>query len=337
MFTWKKWIHLFMITSLFTVGPVADSFADQAADERIESSYSPLFIVQFAGREWTLNLNDVGFDGIDPTTLDRQAFMNWFHLVVEKEVNRPPRSAYFKGRKIVPHQLGRTIDREQVTEWLDQIHDYINRPVPLPVIWTQPALSTNQVKRLKEKKLGSYTTYFNPNNRNRSHNIELSTQAIDHFILMPGEIFSFNRVVGERSIKKGYRPARIIVKGEYSEGVGGGVCQTSSTLFNSVDAAGLRIIQRVSHSKQVTYVPEHRDATVSWGGPDFKFQNQLNEPILIVATIKKGMLKISVYGPRKIHYHPRFVPPSPKFSQVSHPVEMEQSMNVREKGPLFHR
>jgi len=79
---------------------------------------------------------------------------------------------------------------------------------------------------------------------------------------MSGKFFSFNQVVGERTLERGYEPAPEIVKGEYTEGIGGGICQTSSTLFNAVDAAGLRVIERVSHSHVVTYVPIGRDATV---------------------------------------------------------------------------
>ncbi|TCS94695.1 VanW family protein [Hazenella coriacea] len=279
-------------------------------DHLHNSPLSPTLTIRFGDQQWELPLHQVGFDGIDPTTLDRQAFMTWLRLEVEKKVNRTPQSAHYKNRELVPHRLGVQVDRDQVWQWLDSIHDYLQQPVELPVIWLQPSLTTDKLKSLKQQLLGSYVTYYNPNNRNRSHNIRLSTDAIDHVVLLPGEIFSFNQVVGPRSIKKGYRPARVIVKGEFSEGIGGGICQTSSTLFNGVDQAGLHIVQRVSHSKQVTYVPKHRDATVSWGGPDFKFQNQLNEPILIVATMKNGGLKVMIYGPKTIQFKPRMIPSS---------------------------
>ncbi|MGA9175373.1 MAG: VanW family protein [Thermoactinomyces sp.] len=274
--------------------------------------YAPVMIFRFNQKEWIFPLREIGFDGVDPTTLNRQAFMNWFSLVVEHEINRPARSARFNHeRRIIPHELGRKVDRQQVYEWLDSIHEHLGKPLDVPVIWIQPELTTKKLKQLKQKKLASYTTYFNSGNLNRSHNIRLSAKAIDHTVLLPGQIFSFNRTVGERSLNRGYRPARIIVKGEYSEGVGGGICQTSSTLFNCVDRAGLRVIQRASHSKMVTYVPKYRDATVSWGGPDFRFQNQLDEPILIEADIKKGRLTIAIYGPKNVRYFPREIPPAP--------------------------
>ncbi|SFJ06871.1 VanW family protein [Thermoflavimicrobium dichotomicum] len=276
-------------------------------------SGSPYFTLHFQDQEWTLSLSDVGFDGIDPTTLDRQAFRSWLYLVVEKEVNRPPKSATFRNQQIVPHQLGRKVDRKQIENWLDHIHEYMNKRLKLPVIYTKPLLTTEKLKKLKEKKLGSYSTFFDEENKNRAHNIYLSSKAIDHHIVLPGEIFSFNKVVGVRSLERGYQVATIIVKGEYSEGIGGGICQTSSTLFNSVDQAGLKIIEQVSHSKEVAYVPKNRDATVSWGGPDFRFQNQLNEPVLIVSKVRHGKITIQIYGPKTITHVPRKVPLPPRL------------------------
>ena len=83
-------------------------------------------------------------------------------------------------------------------------------------------------------------------------------------------------------------PAKIIVRGEFSEGIGGGICQISSTLYNAVDRAGLKIVERYSHSRSVPYVPPGRDATVNWGGPDFSFKNNYNQPILIRAQALPG-------------------------------------------------
>lgn len=277
-----------------------------------ERSPQSLMIFQYGSKQWVFDLQSIGFDGIDPTTLNRQAFMAWFSVSVEKEINRPARSAYYKDRKIVPHQLGYMVDRRQVENWLDDLHSNLNKPLEVPVITLKPRLTTEKLKEVKKKRLGSYTTYFNPHNYNRSHNIRLSAKAIDHQLIYPGQLFSFNQWVGVRSLKRGYLPARVIVKGEYSEGVGGGICQTSSTLFNSADQAGLKIIERVSHSKRVTYVPKGRDATVSWGGPDFQFQNPYDEPILIEATVKDGRLTVNIYGPATIHHQPKMIEEAPR-------------------------
>lgn len=281
------------------------------AEVKARNQIKSLFIVKYEGKEWRLDLSQTGFDGIDPTTLDRDAFWRWFSQV-EKEIDRQPKSAHFRGRQLVPHQNGRKVDRAEVNHWLDGIHHYLNRPLTVPVqIWSPPIM-TETLKRIKEKHLASYSTVYNPHNANRAHNILLSARAIDHQVVNVGEVFSFNRTVGIRSSARGYRPAPVIVRGEYTEGVGGGICQTSSTLFNSVERAGLRVVQRVSHSKRVTYVPAGRDATVSWGGPDFQFQNQLNRPILIQATARYGRLTVNIYGSSAIRHHPKSTREAPK-------------------------
>ena len=97
-------------------------------------------------------------------------------------------------------------------------------------------------------------------------------------------------------------PAKIIVRGEFSEGIGGGICQISSTLFNAVDRAGLTIIERYSHSRSVPYVPHGRDATVNWGGPDFSFRNNYNQPILIRAQALPGRVYISISSSDVINF-----------------------------------
>lgn len=286
--------------------PEQSSFAEPVPPVQAE------LILRHDTSEWRYDLHQAGFDGIDPTTLDHEAVHEWIREVVEPNVNLAARSARYESRRMVAHRVGQKVDHEQIEYWLDQIHEVMNRPQAIPFEFIQPALTVQKLSKLKGKKLAKYTTYFNPSNTNRSHNIWLSAKAIDHKVVMPGEVFSFNQTVGKRTKARGYRESQIIVRGEFSEGVGGGICQTSSTLFNSADAAGLKIIQKISHSKKVAYVPPGRDATVSWKGPDFRFQNQLNEPILIVADVYGGRITVSIYGPKGIRHWPRFVPPPPK-------------------------
>ena len=151
-----------------------------------------------------------------------------------------------------------------------------------------PRVDGELLAEIKEKPIGHYVTYYNARNRNRSHNIRLAAAAINNTVLFPGETFSFNAVVGKRTKEKGYLQAPIIVRGELAEGIGGGICQVSSTLFNATDRAGLYIVKRYSHSRNVPYVRPGRDATVSWDGPDFVFQNRYNQPILIRAQAVPG-------------------------------------------------
>ncbi|OYD07868.1 hypothetical protein CHM34_10000 [Paludifilum halophilum] len=194
------------------------------------------------------------------------------------------------------------------------------------------------LKRIREKRLAAYTTRYNPGNRNRTHNLLLSTEALDHHVVGVGETFSFNQVVGKRTRSRGYRPATVIVRGEYTEGIGGGICQTSSTLFNSVERTGLRILQRVSHSKEVTYVPAGKDATVSWGGPDFRFQNQLNRPILITAQAKHGLLTVEIYASDEIEYQPKSTPDAPSGDPETETVPRpEERQPINERAREYKR
>jgi vancomycin resistance protein YoaR len=255
---------------------------------------NPTLHVVLEDKNWYFDLRQAGFDGVDPTTLNRQILHDWFTKVA-RGVDQYPHSAYYHGRKIVAHQLGKRVLMKEMDAWADLIHEYMGRELVIPYTKLQPTLTTSELKKLKRHLLAKYTTRYNPRIKNRAHNLFLATQAIDHKVIMPNETFSFNQIVGQRTISRGYKEAKIIMKGEYSEGVGGGICQTSSTLFNSVDRAGLAIIERVSHSRVVPYVPKYRDATVSWNGPDFKFVNQRKEPVLIVSEARKGNLTVRIY------------------------------------------
>ncbi|WP_052807433.1 VanW family protein [Risungbinella massiliensis] len=251
------------------------------------------FHFTYQDQHWYVPYSTLGFDGVDPTTISPLLWDRWIQKEVVPKIEWKAQDAKFLHRKMVAHRLGNKIDR---TKTWENLYTSTYQTIPIYTYSVRPKLSYQQLKRLKQKKLGEYTTYFQQSNENRTRNLELSSCAIDHKVVMPNEIFSFNQTVGMRTTQKGYRFAKIIVKGEYSEGVGGGICQTSSTLFNAADKAGLRIIQQISHSRSVPYVPKGRDATVSWGGPDFQFQNNRPTPILIVSDIMNGVLHISIYG-----------------------------------------
>ncbi len=126
--------------------------------------------------------------------------------------------------------------------------------------------------------------------------------------------------------------APIIVKGEFSEDIGGGICQVSSTLFNAADNAGLSIVERYSHSRSVPYVPPGRDATVSWYGPDLRFQNKYNQPILIRAKQYGGSIAVALYSSDVINTEPRKIPDA-----SSHlPEEIKKEPAVQSSGPFSH-
>lgn len=175
---------------------------------------------------------------------------------------------------------------------------YYNKQLFLPIYEEEPTLTKEDLVTIKDALLSSYVTYFNPNTIGRSINIKLSSDAIDHYILAPNEVFSFNEVVGERTKQRGYQEATEIVNQLFVTGIGGGICQTSSTLYNAIDYAKLDVVERHAHSNQIDYVPKGRDATVSWGGPDFKFRNPYQYPLLIstVTDLNSGKIEVKLFG-----------------------------------------
>lgn len=142
----------------------------------------------------------------------------------------------------------------------------------------------------------TYATYTTSagSSTNRDTNLRVACKAINGTILMPGESFSFNGVVGERTPSKGYKPATVIVGNSYSTSYGGGVCQVSSTLFNAVLLGNLKINERNQHSMSVAYLPKGRDAMVNWGTSDFQFTNNSKYCIKIKASASGGTVTISL-------------------------------------------
>jgi vancomycin resistance protein YoaR len=176
----------------------------------------------YEGKQWYLDLRQAGFDGIDPTTLDRQKLHRWFTKIA-KEIDHEAISAHYRNRELVPEKSGKKVILSEMDSWRDLIHLYIGKQLDIPVQTLYPKLTAKELRKLKGKLLASYTTSYNNSMYNRTHNVELSTKAIDHIVVMPGETFSFNQTVGRRTIARGYKQAKIIIKGEYSEGVGGGI------------------------------------------------------------------------------------------------------------------
>ena len=143
--------------------------------------------------------------------------------------------------------------------------------------------------------VSAYTTNTT-NNKNRNTNIQLSAAAINGITVLPGEIFSFNGATGERTAEKGYKEAAAIAGGQSRDEIGGGVCQTSSTLFNAVARANLEIIERNPHAWPSNYVEKGFDATVNWPGLDFKFKNNTDWPVFIVAGYSNQKVTVNIYG-----------------------------------------
>ena len=165
-----------------------------------------------------------------------------------------------------------------------------------PYTVVEPEMTTEQLQSmLYRDKLGSYTA-SSSSSYNRDTNLRLACEAINGTILYPGDTFSYNQALGERTAAKGYKPAASYVNGETVQTYGGGICQPSSSLYYAALIADLEIVQRECHSYVSSYMPLGMDATVDWNGPDFKFRNNTDFPIRIDATANGGTVTVTLIG-----------------------------------------
>jgi vancomycin resistance protein YoaR len=169
--------------------------------------------------------------------------------------------------------------------------------VALSLVPAAPSLTTDDLESMKVNGLlGGYTTKFDTAKINRTYNVGVAAQALDGLLVMPGQVVSFNEVVGPRSSEAGYKIAPVIINDEFVDDLGGGVCQVSTTLFNSVLLANLEIEERYCHSLPVSYVPMGRDATVAYGSLDFKFSNNTADYLYLKTTVQGEYITIKIFG-----------------------------------------
>lgn len=183
---------------------------------------------------------------------------------------------------------------------ITQIHNILNNQLPETInldtykIVNEPDVTTEELSQINSL-VSSYSTVFSPSADNAT-NISLAAKNISNTLLMPGDTFSFNDIIGNTTLEKGYVHAPVIVNSKIVQGVGGGVCQVSSTLYNAILLAGLTASERQPHSKPSTYVPLGMDATIDWGNIDFTFENTLPYPIYIVTSTDNGTLCVDLYS-----------------------------------------
>lgn len=170
--------------------------------------------------------------------------------------------------------------------------------IPLNIIY--PNVTTNMIgTEAFPDLLSTFSTKYAASNRNRTTNLILAANKINGTVLMPGETFSYNKVVGARTIAAGYKEAPIYVQGRVEDGLGGGICQITSTLYNAVIYANLEITQRTNHQFVPSYVTASRDATVVYGALDFQFKNNRNYPIKLICSVSGGIANFQIFGMRQ--------------------------------------
>ena len=226
---------------------------------------------------------------IEPEKIDLEKIRN--------EIYKEPKDAYVSKNPTTVHTHVNGVDFKISMEEAEKIiaEDKDEYIIPLKITVPEKTLEDLGEEAFPDK-LASYTTRYDPSNKNRGNNLTISAEKIDGTIVMPGETFSYNQTVGERTIEAGYKEAGAYAGGRVVQDVGGGICQTSSTLYNAVLLANLEIVDRSNHQFLTSYVAASRDATVSWGSIDFQFKNTRSYPIKIEASAKNGVCEMNIYG-----------------------------------------
>lgn len=217
---------------------------------------------------------------------------------IKEEIYQEPKNAYYQKSPFKLYKETNGVDLKISIEEANKILEQEKEEYEIPLIITKPEITTSdlQYEDFFPNRLSRYVTVYDESNLNRSTNIKLASEKIDGTILMPGETFSYNKVVGQRTIKAGYKEAAVYMGGKVVDGIGGGICQVSSTLYNAALEANLEIVDRKNHYFITGYVSASRDATVSYGTIDFKFKNSRNYPIKINCTAQNGICQIVING-----------------------------------------
>ena len=216
---------------------------------------------------------------------------------IRNEIYKEAKDATFikEPFEIIPHQVGVDfkISIEDATKMLNEDKkEYI-----IPLAYTTPSKTTDKIgPEAFPDLLSTFQTNYNAGNVNRSTNLKLASNSINGVVVLPGETFSYNKTLGPRTAAAGYKLASIYSGGQEVDGLGGGICQISSVLYNVVLLANLEIVERHNHQFLPLYISAGRDATVVYGALDFQFKNNRKYPIKIESSVSNGIAKMNLYG-----------------------------------------
>lgn len=214
---------------------------------------------------------------------------------IYNDIHKDVQNAYYEEDpfKVYPEIIGVSFNLDNAKALLEEDKNEYT----IDLEYTYPEITINDLNiNIFRDKLSSFTTYYDTSNKDRAKNLELASEKINGKIVAPGEEFSYNFVVGARTIEAGYKEAKIYSNGQVIDGIGGGICQLSSTLYNAVFFANLDVTERYNHMFLTSYVKEGRDATVAYGSKDFKFKNNRSFPIKIETTVNSGIVTCAIYG-----------------------------------------
>lgn len=216
---------------------------------------------------------------------------------IHEELYKEPVNAYYTTDPYTVHPSEDGVDFKISMEEAENLLQQDQEEYVIPLKVTVPEITTKMIgTEAFPDLISEFSTKYSQSQRDRTTNLKLAAEKINGTVLMPGEVFSYNTVVGKRTIDAGYKEAKIYVNGEVVDGLGGGICQVSSTLYNAVLYANLEIVERRNHQFVPSYAGAGLDATVVYGSIDFQFKNTRNYPIKIQCSVDRGICNFQIYG-----------------------------------------
>jgi vancomycin resistance protein YoaR len=286
-----------------TLNQLPVNLNDQAARELLTYGHEGTFL-QRAWKRWNTRQGvhyAVSLDW-DEQSLKKMLEQTWSELL-----HHEPKDA----KRIItdkdeiqyePDQSAANLDIDQLAQKLTaltpaQIISTDNLTLPLPMVETKAKVTLESLKREGiERKIAEFSTNYVSNAGGRTHNVEATAKMLNNTLLKPDEIFDYSKIISETEKKYGYQPAPEIVQGQLQMGIGGGICQVSSTLYNTVLLSNLDVVERRNHSIPVGYIPMGRDATYSDDAINFRFKNSTGKDLLIQTSANDGLLIVKMFG-----------------------------------------
>ncbi len=300
-----------------TTYPVITDEQASSALEVTESMLASDVILAFENSRWTLKPELIGQviafrsqETTDPTSTPASVLVAYVDPAaasstigpVVSAAGRPAKNASFDVQsgsvRIIPGEEGTGPDFESLAKEMTRVlTDGQSRQVELRMTKIEPDITTQEAQAMGiTDRFATYTTRFDRSNRPRVNNIHLIADSVDGVLLAPGETFSLNQRVGQRTAERGYQEAPAIINGRLVPSLGGGICQFGTTMFNTIFESGLPVIERRNHSFFISAYPPGRDATLAWGGPDLRFKNDTPNWILIDTAHTASSVTVNLYG-----------------------------------------
>lgn len=200
---------------------------------------------------------------------------------------------------ITPERKGISLDKEATEKLIiEGIKSFSKESIIMPIRVSGPRITEASLRRIKEI-LAGFSTKFNLNQKNRVSNLKIAADMINGKVLLPGEIFSVYETIGPVTKDNGYKAAPVIINGQLKDGVGGGVCQIATNIYNAAIRSNLEIVERRHHGFPVSYVTIGQDATIAGDWIDLKFKNTLDSPIFIEMYLSGDTLVTNIYGEKR--------------------------------------